>query len=123
MKLKIHCVTLLSVLLFSLVFAACDSGLKYVKMEVSNLPDQTIYYIGEDSFLRFDGGAVCLTIADGRTYIEDMRSYTYQEPSSEDDFVRYIYSDVNFYIAGTYTVTIYQTEDLYCQYEVTVKEK
>lgn len=123
MKLRMHIVMLLLALSFSLVLSACDSGLKYVKIDVYQLPDQTVYYIGEDSSLRFDGGAVCLTIADGRTYIEDMQSYTYQKSGSGDDFVRYISSDVNFDIAGTYTVTIYQTKKLYCQYKVTVKAK
>ena len=123
MKLRIHIVTLLLGVFLSTFFATCDAGLKYVRMDVYQLPEQTVYYIGEDYFLRFDGGTVCLTIADGRTYFEDMRSYTYQTNGTGDDFVRYISSDVNFYIAGTYTVTIHQTDELYCQYEVTVEAK
>ena len=111
---------LLCILLFILVFSACDSGLKYVKMEILSLPEKTTYEAGTDRALRFDGGLVRLTTADGSTSVEDLQSYTYQNENVKGKGM-YITSDVDFSAAGVYTVTVWQTEDLFCQYTVEVQ--
>ena len=119
MKAKTKRYTLLVVLLLLLVLlSACDSGLKYVKMEVETLPEKTVYYVGEDTALQFDGGTVKLTTADGSTSIEEMQSYTVRE-----DPDRGISSNVNFSLPGKYTVTIQQTKGILCHYVIEVRAR
>lgn len=122
MKIKTRiCSLLIVVVLLGLLFSACDSGLKYVKMEIETLPEKTVYYVGEDTTLQFDGGTVKLTTADGSTYTEDLSAYTYrpnENPGNEDVSIT---SDVNFNLPGEYTVTVHQTKELSCQYGIEVR--
>ena len=115
--MRVTCTLLLLFLLVSLL-SACDSGLKYVKMEVETLPEKTVYYVGEDTALQFDGGTVKLTTADGSTSIEDMQSYTVREDPDQG-----ISSNVNFSLPGTYTVTIQQTKGIFCHYVIEVRAR
>lgn len=124
MKAKTHItITLLLIVLLALLLSACDSGLKYVRIEIETLPEKTVYFAGEDSFLQFDGGTVRLTTADGSTSTEDMRSYTYRHEEIFGGEDCYISSDVNFDLPGAYTVTIYQTKELSCQYGIEVRSR
>ena len=116
MKFKTRVFSVLLLLVFLLT--ACDSGLKYIKMEIETLPEKTVYYVGEDTALQFDGGTVKLTTRDGTTCIEDMQSYTVRE-----DPDRGISSTVDFSVPGKYTVTIQQTKGLVCYYVVEVRNR
>ena len=121
MKSKTRVFSVLLLLVFLL--SACDSGLKYVKMEIETLPEKTVYYVGEDTVLQFDGGLVKLTTADGSTSTEDLRSYTYRKESGSGGEARYISSNVNFDLPGKYTVTVHQTKELSCQYVIEVRAR
>lgn len=111
-------------LLLCVVLAACDSGLAYEKMELLELPARTVYKVGKDDALEFDGGVIRLTTRDGRTETRTLREYTYQHGASycqpEGAFIS---SDVDFDVPGKYTVTVWQTKDVYCQYTVTVEQE
>ena len=111
---------LIGLLVCACLLSGCDSGLKYVSMEVAALPERTVYEAGTDKALRFDGGLIRLTTLDGHTSVEEMQSYTYRNENVSGKGMC-ITSDVNFDIPGEYTVTIWQTEKLSCQYTVTVQ--
>lgn len=117
------CVLLILLIVAALFLSACDSGLKYVKMEVETIPEKIVYYVGEDIALQFDGGTVKLTTADGSTSTEDMRTYTYREEDTAGGEDRFISSNVNFNRPGEYTVTIQQTKELSCQYTIEVRSR
>ena len=117
------CAFLIVILIFALLLSSCDSGLKYVKIEVETLPEKTFYYVGEDAALQFDGGTVKLTTLDGSTSIEELLSYSYRQDDVAGGEERYISSDVNFNLPGEYTVTIHQTKDLSCQYAIEVRNR
>lgn len=106
-----------------LVFSACDSGLRYSKMEIVSLPEKLVYDT-TDTALDFSGGAVRLTTIDGHAETKEMSAYTYQtrQIAKAVDVGRYIFSDVNFSIPGEYTVTIFQTDGVMCSYTITVRK-
>ncbi len=111
------------IVLFTLLLSACDSGLKYVKMEIETFPEKLVYYVGEDASLQFDGGIVRLTTADGSESLEELRSYAYRQDGMAGEEDRFISSNVNFSVPGEYTVTIQQTKELSCQYVIEVKNR
>ncbi len=111
------------VVLFTLLLSACDSGLKYVKMEIETFPEKLVYYVGEDASLQFDGGTVKLTTANGSESLEELRSFAYRQEVMAGEEDRFISSDVNFSVPSEYTVTIQQTKDLSCQYKIEVKNR
>lgn len=115
------CSLLMIFILVAVLLSACDSGLKYVKMEMETFPEKLVYYAGEDTFLQFDGGVVKLTTADSSESLEDLRSYAFRWEGTAGSEDCYISSDVNFSIPGEYTVTVHQTKDLSCQYGIEVR--
>ena len=121
-KTRVTFIFLLLVLL-ALLLSACDSGLKYVKMEIETLPEKTVYYVGEDTSLQFDGGKVKLTTLDGSSSNEDLRSFSYRQEGTAGGEDRYVSSDVNFDLPGEYTVTVHQTKELSCQYGIEVRAR
>ena len=117
------CHLLIILTLFALLLSACDSGLKYVKMEIETAPEKLVYYVDEDAYLQFDGGVVKLTAADGTVSLEDLRAFAYRQEGMAGGENRYISSGVNFSVPGEYTVTIHQTKELSCQYVIEVKNR
>ena len=112
----------LSLLIICTLIASCDSGLAYQKMEFLTLPEKTVYKVGEDSILQFDGGMIQLTTRDGRTETRTLNDYTYQHSDCYQQVVGgFISSNVNFDVPGEYIVTVWQTKDVCCQYVVTVE--
>lgn len=119
MRAYIKRISFLSVLAVLLLFlSACDTGLRFEKIELVTVPYKTSYTTGEDEVLDFTGGQIRLTTLDGRTEDHDFLWFTYHKESNRFPC---ICSDVNFAIPGEYTVTIWQSDTLYCQYTIVVQ--
>ena len=122
-RTSVYCVRIGFVVLLTFLLSACDSGLKYMKMEIETFPEKLVYYVGEDASLQFDGGIVKLITADGSESLEELRSYAYRQDGMAGEEDRFISSNVNFSVPGEYTVTIHQTKELSCQYVIEVKNR
>ena len=116
-------VKLFLIIVFLAIFHGCDNGSRYIKMSIITMPQKTEYISGKDQVLDFDGGVIKLETLDGREDIISLQAYTYQnrEIKKVSDIGMYISSDINFDLPGEYTVTIWQTNSLFCQYSVHVQ--
>ena len=110
--------------LIFLLFHGCDNGLQYAKMRIATLPEKIVYDSSYDQALSFEGGMVELETIDGTKELIPLQVYAYQNEERKDTgriSSAYISSDVNFAVPGTYTVTVWQTKELYCQFNVIVQ--
>ena len=120
---------LVVIILFTIIITSCltgcDNGLLYTDMKVVKLPEKTVYFADVDTTLSFEGGLVLLICADGTTEEKELQQFTYQstETKAASGDGPHITSNVNFSEAGEYTVYIYQTSKVWCQYNVTVREQ
>jgi len=101
-----------------ILVSACDNGLRFTNIEVVSVPNKIEYTIGDQTALDFTGGKIRLTTLDGTTEERDLLEYTYHKAN---DRYPCITSDVNFYVPGEYTVTVWQSNSLSCQYTIIVQ--
>lgn len=96
------------------LLAACDHGLKYVQMDIVELP-QKLTYSTEDTALDLTGGVVSLTVAEGTKSEKGMDAY----PAAEEGEYG-VFSDVDFTKPGTYDVVITQCEGVSSVFQIQV---
>lgn len=85
--------------LLTLVICGCDAGLEVTGIEITRLPDKTVYKCGADTELDLTGGEIAIAVADGDTS-------TYSMNSGECE----IEHEIDFDRAGEYKVTVRRWE-------------
>ena len=96
------------------LLAACDHGLRYVQMDIVELPQKLIYST-QDTALDLTGGVVSLTVAEGTKSEKGMDAYP---AAGEGEYG--VFSDVDFTKPGTYDVVITQCEGVSCVFQIQV---
>ena len=108
LKKFICAITIVSLLMLT----ACDSGLRIVGIYVSEYPDRTVYFSGQDDKIDLSGLEVTLQTAEGTE-----QAILYND--IEFDFMFTVTHDIDFDTPGVYMVYI-DNGEFSCHFPVEV---